>query len=64
MNDVDVPAVEVSDLNAPSGESSADVGARVLAEREIPSMSLQSTDTPEPEFWALTLASSFEDWLS
>ncbi|NOD78381.1 MULTISPECIES: hypothetical protein [unclassified Ruegeria] len=35
-----------------------------LAEREIPSMSLQPTDTPEPEFWAFTLASSFEDWLS
>ncbi len=32
---VDVPAVEVSDLNAPSGESSADVAARVMAARQI-----------------------------
>lgn len=32
---VDVPAVRVSDLNAPSGESSAQVSARVYAARNI-----------------------------
>lgn len=32
---VDVPAVDVADLNAPAGESSAEVAARVLAARKI-----------------------------